>query len=94
MEAELENSSQIDSEDEDYLYHRESDETSPLASRKSKKCCGITPWLFITTFACIFGSSFQFGYNIAVVNTPETVRVNIALIASKYNWSRRLHVTN
>jgi hypothetical protein len=75
MGSELEDSSQIESEDEEYLYHKENDETAPLARRKSKKCCGITPWLFITTFSCIFGSSFQFGYNIAVVNTPETVIV-------------------
>jgi hypothetical protein len=74
----MEDSSQIESEDEEYLYHKENDETAPLASRRSKKYCGVTPWLFITTVACVFGSSFQFGYNIAVVNTPEKVLVIVS----------------
>ncbi|CAB4003094.1 solute carrier family 2, facilitated glucose transporter member 1-like [Paramuricea clavata] len=77
MEVSLENSSQLSQveseDDEDYLYNKETDESTPLASRRSKNCCGITPWLFITTSVCIYGSSFQFGYNIAVVNTPEKV---------------------
>ena len=67
-------SSHVESDDEEYLYSKEHDETTPLASARSRVCCGITPWLFTTTFACIFGSSFQFGYNIAVVNAPEKVR--------------------
>jgi hypothetical protein len=85
MEVSLENSSQLSQveseEDEDYLYNKETDESTPLASRRSKNCCGITPWLFITTSVCIYGSSFQFGYNIAVVNTPEKVLLSIQLLS-------------
>ena len=69
----LDDSSCSPSRDEDCLYTKEHDETTPLASTKSRACCGITPWLFTTTFACIYGSSFQFGYNAAVVNAPQKV---------------------
>ncbi|XP_028393811.1 solute carrier family 2, facilitated glucose transporter member 1-like [Dendronephthya gigantea] len=64
--------SQVESEDEDDIY-KENDETTPLASKMSKDCYGITPWLCITTLVCVCGSSYQFGYNIAVVNAPENV---------------------
>ena len=63
----------MDSDEERDSYHKDSDETTPLTVRTQRSCCGITPWLLLTTVVCIFGSSFQFGYTLAVINAPEQV---------------------
>lgn len=63
----------MDSEDDEDFYHGHTSETTPLTTRNPDNCCGVTPWLLLTTVVCIFGSSFQFGYNLAVINAPEEV---------------------
>ncbi|XP_046850677.1 solute carrier family 2, facilitated glucose transporter member 3-like isoform X2 [Xenia sp. Carnegie-2017] len=64
--------SQVLSEAGDSACSKETDESTPLTGElKSQPPGGITTWLFLTTLITIFGSSFQFGYNVAVVNTPE-----------------------
>ena len=76
-EMEASSHSHIDTttdDDDDSIYSKDNDETIPLTTKTPRYCCGITPWLCITTLVCIYGSSFQFGYNIAVVNAPEKVR--------------------
>ena len=33
----------------------------------------LTVWLVLTAITCFLGSSFQFGYNLGVVNAPKDV---------------------
>ena len=33
----------------------------------------LTIWLVLTAITCFLGSSFQFGYNLGVVNAPKDV---------------------
>ncbi|KAL4220891.1 Solute carrier 2 [Mactra antiquata] len=33
----------------------------------------LTPWLLVSITLCVFGNSFLFGYNIAVVNSPASI---------------------
>ena len=35
----------------------------------------LTVWLILTSISCFLGSSFQFGYNLGVVNAPKDVRL-------------------
>lgn len=67
--------SQVLSDAGDSAYSKETDESTPLTGelKSQPPSGGITTWLFLTTLITIFGSSFQFGYNVAVVNTPEKV---------------------
>lgn len=42
--------------------------------QKPKKTEGkLTGWLFLTAITCFLGSSFQFGYNLGVINAPKDV---------------------
>ena len=60
------------STDDDHIQYI--DEKSPLTrSTASEGRYVVRPWLVITTLVCIFGSSFQFGFNITVVNAIEEV---------------------
>ena len=34
-----------------------------------------TVWLIITAITCFLGSSFQFGYNLGVINAPKDVSI-------------------
>ena len=34
-----------------------------------------TAWLALTAIVCFLGSSFQFGYNLGVINAPKDVSV-------------------
>ena len=43
----------------------------------SSKDGQLTVWLVLTAITCFLGSSFQFGYNLGVVNAPKTVSLVI-----------------
>ena len=50
---------------------------SPVSEQKPKEALVSqgrpTAWLIITAITCFLGSSFQFGYNLGVVNAPKDV---------------------
>ena len=39
----------------------------------------LTVWLVLTASTCFLGSSFQFGYNLGVVNAPKDVSLYITI---------------
>ena len=39
----------------------------------------LTEWLALTAITCFLGSSFQFGYNLGVVNAPKDVSLFLTI---------------
>ncbi|KRY30396.1 Solute carrier family 2, facilitated glucose transporter member 3 [Trichinella spiralis] len=50
----------------------------------------LTCWLAFSIFAATFGCSFIFGYNIAVINTPQVIEqwINETLIEKNQTWTQ------
>ncbi|KRY47170.1 Solute carrier family 2, facilitated glucose transporter member 3 [Trichinella britovi] len=50
----------------------------------------LTCWLAFSIFAATFGCSFIFGYNIAVINTPQVIQqwINETLIEKNQTWTQ------
>lgn len=44
-----------------------------------------TAWLAVTAIVCFLGSSFQFGYNLGVINAPKDVSMLGLLIGQVLN---------
>ena len=54
-------------------------------SNNDNESSGVTFWLLYTTIVCVVGSSFQFGYNLAVINAPE--EVSMKFHSMNYHYS-------
>ncbi len=58
-------------------------EGEPVNDEEDEFSAGFTLWLVITAVTCFLGSSFQFGYNLGVINAPKDV--SIYLIGPRRN---------